>query len=180
MFLSALSLLSKLADKCLSGKSLKTRYMNNNDIMRRIRFTFDYSDSEMINIFALADFEVTRADVSDWLKRDDDLDFLELRDIELAVFLNGLIVLNRGRKEGTQPEPETRLNNNTIFWKLKIALNLKDEDILDILGMVDMNISKHELSAFFRNPNQSQYRPCNDQMLRKFLMGMQKKFKGSL
>lgn len=154
--------------------------MNNNDIMRRIRFTFDYSDSEMINIFALADFEVFRADISDWLKRDDDPEFLELKDIQLAVFLNGLIVLNRGRKEGPQPEPETRLNNNAIFRKLKIALNLKDDDILDILALVDMNISKHELSAFFRNPTQIQYRPCNDQMLRKFLMGMQKKFKGSL
>lgn len=151
--------------------------MNNNDIMRRIRFTFDYSDSEMINIFALADFEVTRADVSDWLKRDDDPEFLELKDIQLAVFLNGLIVLNRGPKEGPQPEPEKRLTNNMIFRKLKIALNLKDDDILDILELVDMHISKHELSAFFRNPSQLQYRPCNDQMLRKFLMGMQKKFK---
>lgn len=154
--------------------------MNNNDIMRRIRFTFDYSDSEMINIFALADFEVTRADVSDWLKRDDDPEFMELKDVQLAVFLNGLIVLNRGRQEGDQPEPEKRLNNNIIFRKLKIALNLKDDDILDILELVDMNISKHELSAFFRNPKQIQFRPCNDQMLRKFLIGMQKKFKGSL
>lgn len=152
--------------------------MNNNDILRRIRFTFDYSDSEMINIFALADFEVSRADVSDWLKREDDPEFLELKDVQLAVFLNGLIILNRGRKEGEQPEPEKRLNNNMIFRKLKIALNLKDDDILDILELVDMNISKHELSAFFRNPSQMQYRDCNDQILRRFLMGMQKKFKG--
>ena len=152
--------------------------MNNNDILRRIRFTFDYSDSEMINIFALADFEVSRADVSDWLKREDDPEFLELKDVQLAVFLNGLIILNRGRKEGEQPEPEKRLNNNMIFRKLKIALNLKDDDILDILELVDMNISKHELSAFFRNPSQMQYRDCNDQILRRFLMGMQKKYKG--
>jgi len=148
--------------------------------MRRIRFTFDFSDSEMINMFALADFEVSRAEVSDWLKRDDDPEFRELLDVQLAVFLNGFIVLNRGRKEGLQPEPEQLLSNNAIFRKLKIALNLKDEEILSILERADMKISKHELSAFFRNPNQSQYRPCNEQMLRKFLIGMQKKYKGSL
>jgi uncharacterized protein YehS (DUF1456 family) len=134
----------------------------------------------MIKMFALADYEVSRADVSDWLKRDDDPEFRELFDIQLAVFLNGLIVLNRGRKEGEQPIPEKRLNNNIIFRKLKIALNLKDDDILAILGLADMIISKHELSAFFRNPSQIQYKPCNDQILRKFLIGMQKKYKVSL
>jgi uncharacterized protein YehS (DUF1456 family) len=134
----------------------------------------------MIKMFALADYEVSRADVSDWLKRDDDPEFRELLDIQLAVFLNGLIVLNRGRKDGELPIPEKRLNNNIIFRKLKIALNLKDDDILAILGLADMIISKHELSAFFRNPSQIQYKPCNDQILRKFLIGMQKKYKVSL
>lgn len=150
--------------------------MNNNDIMRRIRYTFDFSDSEMINLFALADFEVSRADVSDWLKKEDDPEFRELLDLQLAVFLNGFIVLNRGRKEGEQPVPEDRLNNNIILRKMKIALNLKDEDILDVLELADMFISKHELSAFFRNPNQTQFRLCNDQILRKFFIGLQKKF----
>jgi uncharacterized protein YehS (DUF1456 family) len=42
---------------------------------------------------------------------------------------------------------------------------------------VDMRISKHELSAFFRNPNQSQYRPCQDQILRNFLHGLQLKYR---
>ena len=64
-----------------------------------------------------------------------------------------------------------------IFRKLKIALNLKDEDILEILKLVDLRIGKHELSAFFRNPSQSQYRPCQDQFLRNFLHGMQLKYR---
>ena len=46
--------------------------MTNNDVLRRIRYTFDFSDSEMISIFGLADLEVTREQVSDWLKKDDE------------------------------------------------------------------------------------------------------------
>jgi uncharacterized protein YehS (DUF1456 family) len=97
--------------------------------------------------------------------------------MDLSIFLNGLIIEKRGKKEGPQPLPETKLNNNIIFRKLKIALNLKDVDVLDILSLVDLRISKHELSAFFRKPNQSQYRLCKDQILRNFLHGLQKKYR---
>jgi uncharacterized protein YehS (DUF1456 family) len=150
--------------------------MTNNEIIRRIRYIFDFSDSKMIEIFALADFQVTRSRISDWLKKDEDPSFLEINDYHLAIFLNGLINDKRGKKEGEQPVPEKRLTNNMILRKLKIALNLKDDDVLGILGLVDTHISKHELSAFFRNPSQEQYRQCNDQILRNFLQGMQKKY----
>ncbi len=46
--------------------------MNKNDILRRIRYVFAFSDSKMISIFDQADHQVTRAQISDWLKRDDD------------------------------------------------------------------------------------------------------------
>ncbi|MDP2422940.1 MAG: DUF1456 family protein [Bacteroidales bacterium] len=150
--------------------------MNNNDIMRRIRYTFDFNDTKMIELFSLAGHEVTRAQISDWLKKDDDPAFQGLYDHQLAVFLSGLIIEKRGKKEGPQPIPEKRLNNNIVFRKLKIALNLKNEDILEILELADMHISNHELSAFFRSPGQNQYRLCKDQILRNFLQGMQLKY----
>jgi uncharacterized protein YehS (DUF1456 family) len=150
--------------------------MNNNDILRRIRYAFNISDDGMIEIFALADLEVTRAEVSVWLKKEDDPACQPIYDKQLAIFLNGFINKKRGKKEGEQPKPEKSLNNNIVFRKLKIALNLKDDDILEILDLVDMHISKHELSAFFRSPEQSQYRPCKDQILRNFIYGLQKKY----
>lgn len=150
--------------------------MNNNDILRRIRYTFDFSDIKMIELFALADLKVTRAEVSNWMKKDDDPDFQGIYDIQLATFLNGLINDRRGKRDGEQPKPEKKLNNNIIFRKLKIALNLKDEDILTILKLVDLRVGKHELSAFFRNPTQKQYRSCKDQILRNFIHGMQIKY----
>ena len=151
--------------------------MNNNDVLRRIRYVFDFGDSKMIAIFGSADYEVTRGQVSDWLKKDDDPEYQECSDTELAIFLNGLINEKRGKREGAQPEPEKQLNNNIIFMKLKIALNLKAEDVLEILELAEFRISKHELSAFFRRPGHKHYRECKDQILRNFLQGMQQKYR---
>ncbi len=151
--------------------------MNNNDILRRLRYTFDFNDDKMIELFAHAGSIVTRADISNWLKKDDDPFFQELYDKDLAFFLNGFIIEKRGKREGEQPASEKSLNNNIIFRKLKIALNLQDDGILEILDLANLKFSKHELSAFFRSPNQSQYRQCKDQVLRNFIHGLQIKFK---
>jgi uncharacterized protein YehS (DUF1456 family) len=95
----------------------------------------------------------------------------------LAIFLNGFINDRRGKREGQQPVPEKRLTNNVIFKKLRIALNLKSEDVLDILELAPLRISKHELSAFFRKPGHKHYRQCKDQVLRNFLKGIQLKYR---
>lgn len=151
--------------------------MTNNDILRRIRYIFDLSDSRMIEIFRLADCRVTREQISDWLKKDEDPAYQKCSDKTLAVFLNGLINDKRGKKEGAQPEPEKRLTNNIIFMKLKIALNLKADDICEILALANLPIGKHELSAFFRRPDHKHYRECKDQILRNFLKGVQLKYR---
>lgn len=149
--------------------------MTNNDILKRLRYVFNCSDTEMIEIYAMADFETNRAQVSNWLKKEEDGEFVAMNDVELALFLNGLINKNRGKREGEQPEPETYLDNNTILKKLKIALALKSDDLLAIFKLADIEMSQHELSAFLRNPNQMQFMTLNDQFLRNFLMGLQKK-----
>ncbi len=151
--------------------------MNNNDMLRRLRYTFEFSDSKMIAVFGLANLKVTREQVSSWLKKEDDPDYQELKDKKMAAFLNGLIIEKRGKKDGPQPVPEERLSNNIIFMKLKIALNLKAEDVIDIMDLAEFKISKHELSAFFRKPGNRHYRACQDQILRNFLKGMQLKYR---
>ena len=156
---------------------LKYIEMNNNDIIRRLRFTFNIGDSEMMAIFKSGGQEVNRSEISDWLKKDDDPEQQQLLDKQMAVFLNGFINNKRGKREGEQPKPEKRLNNNIIFRKLKIALNLKDEDILEILMLADFRLSKHELSAFFRKPTQNQFRKCKDQVLRNFIHGLQVRYR---
>ena len=152
--------------------------MTNNDVLRRIRYTLNFDDTKMIAIFALADLEVTRAEISDWLKKDDDPDFKSCKDVTLATFLNGLIIDKRGRKDGPQPVPETTLTNNIIFRKLKIALNLKSTDIIAMMQLAGYRLSSHELSSFMRRPGHRNYRECKDQVLRNFLKGLQLHLRG--
>ena len=151
--------------------------MNNNDVLRSIRYTFDFNDSKMIAVFAAAGHQVTRAQISDWLKKEDDPAFQNCGDKLLAIFLNGLIIDKRGKQEGVQPEPEQRLTNNIVLKKLKVALNLKGEDILEIMSLVRFSISQHEISAFSRKPDNKHYRACKDQILRNFLKGLQRKYR---
>jgi len=150
--------------------------LTNNDILRRLRYTFNFNDQKMISIFASADTVVTREEVSNWLKKEEDPAHVNCPDITLAIFLNGLINVKRGKKEGPQPQPEKRINNNIILTKLKIALNLKAEDILEIIKEAEFNFSKSELSAFFRKPNHKHYKVCKDQFLRNFLKGLDQKY----
>ena len=151
--------------------------MTNNDILRRVRYILNYDDTKMIEVFSLAGHQVSRGQVGDWLKKDDDPTYHGCSDKSLAVFLNGLINTMRGKKEGPQPEPERRLTNNIIFMKIKIAFDLKAEDVLAILDLVDVHISKHELSALFRKPGHKHFRECKDQILRNFLMGLQIRYR---
>jgi uncharacterized protein YehS (DUF1456 family) len=64
------------------------------------------------------------------------------------------------------------MTNNDIFKKLRVALHLRDDEIIEILKLVDFNISKAELSAFFRNEDHPNYKECGDQVLRNFLNGL--------
>ncbi len=152
--------------------------MTKNDILRRIRYTFDFRDTKIQKIFSLADHDASLEQISAWMKKDDDDDFKVMKDVELAVFLNGFINIKRGKKEGEQPVPEKELTNNLILRKLKIALNLKDTDMLEILELANFRMSKHELSAFFRKPGHTHYKECKDQILRNFLNGMRMKYRG--
>lgn len=151
--------------------------MTYNDILVRLRYTFDYTDAELVTIFAAAEHAVTKDQIKNWLSSEENPSYVPLTDNDLAHFLNGLINHRRGKRPGPQPVAEKRLNNNLIVTKLKIALNLKGEDIINLLDLADFRLSNHELSAFFRKPDNRHYRVLNDQVLRYFLRGLQMKFR---
>ena len=64
------------------------------------------------------------------------------------------------------------LTNNDIIKKIRVALQLRDDDIIEILGLVDYKIGKTELSAFLRREDHAKYMPMQDQILRNFLNGL--------
>lgn len=151
--------------------------MTPNDILRRLRYTFNFNDDAMKAVFALAGLEASREQISDWLKQDENPAFKAMNDEQLAHFLQGLIIEKRGKKEGAAPVLETVLNNNLVFRKLRIALDFKEEDVLAVMAKAGFPIGKHELSALFRRPDHKNYRECQDQILRNFLNGLQKQFR---
>lgn len=64
------------------------------------------------------------------------------------------------------------MTNNDTLKKLRVALKLRDDDIVKILELVDFRISKSELGAFFRSEDHPKYMECGDQILRNFLNGL--------
>lgn len=158
----------------LSCLSLILDYiLTNNDILRRIRYTFNLTNTAVVDIFAAVEATVKTEQVIAWLTKEGEQEFVKISDTEFATFLNGFINTKRGKREGAQPIPESKLNNNIIFMKLRIALNMKAEDVIATLALVDFDLSKHELSAFSRKVDNKHYRVCSDQILRLFLTGVQ-------
>lgn len=150
--------------------------MNNNDILRRLRYTFNFSDQKMVSIFKLAGLEVNQRKVVQWLKKEEDPSFIQCNDNQLAYFLNGLIIERRGKQEGREPVAEEKLHNNLILVKLKIALSLKSDDIVNMMEGTNLRVTKAEISAFLRKSDHRNYKKCGDQFLRNFLFGIDNKF----
>lgn len=69
--------------------------------------------------------------------------------------------------------------NNDVLKKLRVALKLRDEDIVEILKLVDFKITKSELGAFFRKEDHPNYVECGDQILRNFLNGLVLQYRGT-
>ena len=147
--------------------------MTNNEILRRIQHALNLKNAQIIKAIEQADVTVAHDQVINWLKADNDKSCSKMKDKELAVFLNGFINLKRGKKEGAQPKPEVALTNNMIFMKLRIALNMKADDVLDVLEVVGISLSKYEIGAYFRKPENKNYKVCEDQLLCDFLNGVQ-------
>lgn len=149
--------------------------MNNNDILRRLRYALDISNPSMIEIFQLSGCSIEQPTLIKLLKKEEENEFIECSNPLLSFFLDGLIVHKRGRREseaGQAPKPDATLNNNAILKKLRIALDLKEDDMLAIMQLAGVTISKSELSALFRNKGHKHFKECGDQFLRNFLQGL--------
>ncbi len=153
--------------------------MNNNDILRRTRYILDLKDNQITKIFKQVGVEATEQQVNLWLKREDEAEFVPLTDDDLIDFLDALIIERRGKKDDAPSvRVKQKLDNNLILMKLKIAFHLKAEEALAVKELAGFKISKHEFSALFRKKDHKHYRACKNQMLRKFMKGLQIKYRG--
>lgn len=149
--------------------------MTNNDILRRIRYALDISNPGMISIFSFSGHVIEKSALEDLLKKEDEPGYLDCGNDLMRLFLDGLIVFKRGRRDSLPPhaaEPGAVLTNNSILKKLRIALELKEDDMIKIMKLVNIDISKSEITALFRNKGHKNYKECGHQFLRNFLKGL--------
>lgn len=155
--------------------------MTNNDILRSVRYMLDLSEPKVVEVFKLADVDVEREDVKDFLRIEEDEQYLECDDNTMLSFLNGLVILKRGKNE-TAVAPDVtsveKMSNNLVLKKLRVAFELKEELMHEVFANADYQISKPELSAFFRKKGHDNYRACGDQVLRYFLKGLTIRLRG--
>lgn len=155
--------------------------MINNDVLRSIRYMLDLGDGKVVAIAKLADpmLPFEKEEVRDFVRREDDPGYVACSDRVLAHFLDGLVIHCRGRNDSLPPRPvATRITNNLVLKKLRVAFELKDVDLHAIFDAAGFPISKPELSALFRQPDHHNYRPCGDQLLRNFLKGLTLRIRG--
>ncbi|CAH0131019.1 DUF1456 family protein [Peribacillus simplex] len=177
--------------------------MHNHDILIRLRYALDIKNKDMVEIFKLGDIEVTKEEVMQMLTKpkddyyddyddydeyDDDMDEdgVNCNNMMLESFLNGLIIFKRGRQEPKPGQPQSQAPavknkesvNNILLKKLKIALTLTSEDMIDILDEAGVMITKGELSAILRKVGHRNYKECGDRYARNFLKGLTLRYRG--
>jgi len=175
--------------------------MDNNDILVRLRYALNIRDIDMVKIFKLGDVELTVEEVRKLLIKSKDTyrynnavdDYDEIEEKEenikcnnrmLESFLNGLTIFKRGKQDPKPGQPEIPVlknsenPNNMMLKKLKIALSLTSDDVIDILKETGVILTKGELSALLRKEGHKHYKECGDKYARNFIKGLAIKNRG--
>jgi uncharacterized protein YehS (DUF1456 family) len=149
--------------------------MNNNDLLRRLSSMLELNADKIATIFTLGGCAMNGATVELLLKQEAEDGFIPCADPLMAFFLEGLIIRQRGPRDTVsteQPKPVITLDNNTILKKLRIAMDLKEPDMLAIMALAGASVSKSELGALFRTKGNKHFKACSDEFLNSFLQGL--------
>ncbi|MGJ7919101.1 DUF1456 family protein [Neobacillus sp. LXY-4] len=162
--------------------------MENNDILVRLRYALDIKNTDMVEIFKLGGINVTKEEVLKMLTKsneddDENEDIIKLNNVKLESFLNGFITFKRGKQDPKPGQPDrpplsNESINNVLLKKLKIALSLNSEDMIDILKTAGVTVTKGEISAILRKEGHKNYKECGDRYARNFLKGLTLKYRG--
>lgn len=153
--------------------------MTNNDVFRRLRYAMDLNNQVVVEIFRLSGLKIGQSDITSLVKKEEEDGYQECSAEVLEAFLDGWIALKRGKREGEPEAPKqaAELTNNDVLKKIRIALALKEDEMLALFKLAKFPVSKAELSAVFRAKGHENYKPCGDQMLRNFLKGLTVKYR---
>ena len=152
----------------------KNPIISTNEILYRIQKALSLSTSDMLEAYKLERYEMDFAHLESLLKRRLDKGFKLCSYEELGVFLDGFVTLKRGSspKKTNDDKEAVELTNNLILKKLRIALELKEAETEIIFGLVDIELTKQQLSSLFRKEGHKNFKPCSDALLMAFLEGL--------
>jgi len=147
--------------------------MKINDILFKIKTALSLSQSEMVEAYALADYTISKERLENVLKRRQDPDYQEATYEELGSFLDGLILFKRGKNLVKKDEEEVvELTNNLIMKKLRVALELKEPELLIIFGLAEINMTKRQIGSLFRKEGTKNFKYASDELLMAFIEGL--------
>lgn len=95
-------------------------------------------------------------------------------DAVLGGFLEGLILARRGVPAAGSPPrgPAKSLSNNAVLKKLRVALDLREPQLLALMAAGGVSLRPRELAALFRSPGHKNFRACSDETLQGFVAGV--------
>ncbi len=151
--------------------------MKTNVVLKKIQMSLALTESDMGRIFEKGDYTVTPEMLGGFLvESPTEEGYLKCPNRAVLAFLEGLIIDRRGpnpKKSVAGTVPDTTLDNSDVFKKLRIALDLHEEDIQILLQHSDVYLEKNDFSAIFRKKGHKHYKVCSDPVLEAFLHGVE-------
>ncbi|MCA1065783.1 DUF1456 family protein [Rossellomorea sp. AcN35-11] len=166
--------------------------LDNNDLLIRLRYALDIKNTEMVEIFKLGGFDLSKEEVvkvltktpyNDGEENEEEDNQIPCDDEMYESFLNGFITFKRGKKDPGPGQPVRQEltyehANNLLLKKVKIALSLTSEDMIEILDDAGVTITKGELGGLLRREGHKNYKVCGDRYARNFLKGLAVRYRG--
>lgn len=145
--------------------------MKTNAIFRKIIQATALDIPHVQALLNVSGVELGEQEIANLVKGEGESGFKSMPDYVLAIFLNNFINEQRGRKTDVE-EPlnkHHKITNNDVLKKLRVAFNLHEQDVRDVLSLATIELTKSDLSALFRKPGNSHFKACDDELLFDFI-----------
>ena len=147
--------------------------MQINDILFKITDALHLDHKMLIEAYKLADYEMSDERISNILKRRQDKGYEEATFEELGVFLDGLVLFKRGPSDKVASEDEVvDLTNNLILKKVRVAMELKEAELVILFALGETTLTKRQIGSLFRKEGGKNFKTCSDELLMAFLDGL--------
>ena len=147
--------------------------MQINDILFKIKTALSLDDEMIIKAYSLVEHDMKKDRLTNILKKHQDKGYEEATYEELGLFLDGLVLLKRGVSSTPKDENEiVELTNNLILKKLRVALELKEAELVILFALAEVSITKRQIGSLFRKEGGKNFKSCSDELLLSFLEGL--------